>query len=233
MPTTTLKALCDSVLGETGFLIPAAYVSGQPDDLQMVYVATAAADEIREKMPQIIRRTFTVTLTVATTYALPADFLGYVPDTAFIDGRLDPVRLPTSAAEWQAWLASNSPQGIEIRARFLNGSIQIIEPPVGSVLRFEYFSSYPWLSGAALGPQVGREVPIADSDECVFDRRLMIAGIKWRWKKEKGLPDWDVDFNEYTKMVNTFRGRDQGARTIQFGETMHGYCEPYANLWVQ
>jgi hypothetical protein len=229
----TLKSLCDSVLGESGFLTPAAYFSGQPDDLQMVYIAIAAADEIREKMPQIIRKTFTVTLTAATSYTLPADYLGYVPDTAFIDGRLDPVRLPTSATEWQAWLASNNPQGIEIRARLLAGDLQVIDPPVGSVLRFEYYSAFPWLSPPAAGPQDAQEKPLTDDDECVLDRRLMTMGIKWRWKKEKGIPDWEVDYNEYVKMGNTFRARDQGARAVRFGESGFVFPDPFTNLWVQ
>jgi hypothetical protein len=46
---TTLKAILDAVLGESGFLIPPSYSSSlNPDDLQMIALANAASDTLRE-----------------------------------------------------------------------------------------------------------------------------------------------------------------------------------------
>lgn len=228
---TSLKALCDKVLGESGFLVPTSYIGGiNQDDVQMAYLANAAADDIREKAPQILRRQHSIALTTDTSYPLPSDFLSYVPDTAYTEGRLDPVYIPVDAATWANWLANNNPGGINVRARFLAGTFQVIEPNAGTVIRFEYVSSQPWTDASG---DVSLEQATADTDLCLYDRRLMEQAIKWRWKKEKGLPDWQVDQTTWLQSLYAWMGRDQGARTLQFGEAMWPYDPaPQTNLWV-
>lgn len=229
MPVS-LKAICDKVLGESGFQIPTAYLGSSlsPDDAQMAYIANAAADGIREKAPQVIRKMGTVTLTVATSYDLPTDFLGYVPDTAYTEGRLDPVLLAT-ASQWNEWIANSNPGGIQVRARFLAGKLQIIQPESGTVITYEYVSNSPWTDATGLA---AKEQATVDTDLCLIDRRLMETALKWRWKKEKGLPDWQVDRSDYVQQLNSWRARDQGARTLQFGDAPCPDPAPYTNLWV-
>lgn len=45
----TLKTILDAVMGESGFLIPSQYANS-PDqgDLQLLHLANAASDEIRD-----------------------------------------------------------------------------------------------------------------------------------------------------------------------------------------
>lgn len=228
--SVSLSALCNKVLGESGFQIPTGYFSSlSPDDVQMAYIANAASDDIREKAPQIIRKTGTVVLTSATAYDLPSDFLAYVPDTAYTEGRLDPVLLPVAASQWNEWLANSNPGGIQVRARFLAGQLQIIQPEVGTTITYEYVSNAPWTDADGT---TSLEQATADTDLCLIDRRLMETAIKWRWKKEKGLADWQIDRAEYLNQLNTWRARDGGSRTLQFGEPAWPMSEPYTNLWV-
>ena len=94
---TTLKQTLDAVMGESGFLIPSQYTASlNPDDLQLVYLANAASDEIRELGLSGARRLATVSLTTDTEYPLPDDFLAYVPNTAYADARVDGVELPAT-----------------------------------------------------------------------------------------------------------------------------------------
>lgn len=228
--TASLKALCDKVLGESGFMVPTAYIGSlSTDDVQMAYLANAAADDIREKAPQAIRKFGSVTLSAATSYALPTDFLAYVADTAYVEGRLDPVLLPTSAPQWNEWLANSSGAGIHVRARFIAGRLEVLEPESGAVIRFEYISNAPWTDSTGV---TAREQATVDTDLCLLDRRLMETAIKWRWKKEKGLEDWQIDQQVYLQQLNAWRGRDQGARVIQFGEPMCPMPAPYTDPWV-
>ena len=45
----TLKQILDAVMGESGFLIPSSYAnSPNPDDVQLLHLANAASDDIRE-----------------------------------------------------------------------------------------------------------------------------------------------------------------------------------------
>lgn len=227
----TLKAILDQVLGESGFLVPTSYVgSGSPDDAQMAYLAGCASDMIREDSLQELRRTATFNLSTATAYTLPSDWLGYVPDTAYIQGRLDPVILPTSAQEWQQFLASGTSPGLYVRARILRDQLQIIDPTPGDVLQLEYVSNAPWTSVAAMP----LERATADTDDCLFDFRLMVTATKWLWKKEKGLPDWQVDQQSYARQANAVRARDAGSRTLQMsGPSLVHDNPPYTNLWVR
>lgn len=230
MPTT-LKTILDSVLLESGFGAPPSYTSGlNPDDLQMVALANAAGDELREMQLQPAIRESTVTLTTATVYALPTDFLAYVPDTGYVQGRLDPIMLPTTPAEWALIKSGNELPGDTIRARFIAGQLEVINPTPGDVLRFEYISSAPWTAGDAV---TAKETATEDTDLWWLDRRLLVLATKWRWKKEKGLPDWQADYQAFQQHANAVRGRNAGARTLTMGDPGFGAQEPYTPLWVQ
>ena len=228
----SLKAILDQVLGESGFLVPASYIgSGSPDDEQVAYIANAASDAIREDGMQEIRRTATINITSSTSYTLPSDFLAYVPDTAFIQGRLDPVMVPTTPDEWQQVLASGSSAGLYYRARFLAGTLQVLEPQSGDILQFEYVSNAPWTDSSGV---TAKERATADTDLCLFDFRLMVTGTKWRWKKEKGLPDWQIDQADYARQLNAVRGRNAGSRTLVMGGPSDTYDPvPQTNLWIR
>lgn len=230
----TLQAILNQVMGESGFLVPASYIgSGSPDDEQLAYIANAASDMIREDDLQELRRTATFNLSTATSYTLPSDWLGYVPDTAFIQGRLDPVILPTSAEEWQMMLASGTSPGIYVRARLLRNALQIIDPTPGDVLQLEYVSNAPWTAPPGMGATT-KERATLDADDCIFDFRLMVDCTKWLWKKEKGLPDWEIDQQKYLRHANAVRARNAGSRTIVMGGPQLTYDSvPYTNLWVR
>lgn len=230
MPTT-LKAILDAVLLESGFQTPTSYVAGaNPDDLQMVALANAAGDEIREAGFQPSIRQFSVTLTAATSYTLPTDFLAYLPDTGFIAGRLDPIMLPTTPAEWALIRSGNELPGDTIRARFIANRLEVINPNAGDVLQFEYASNAPWTAADQVTVKEGATL---DTDLWWPDRRLLTLATKWRWKKEKGLPDWQADYQAFQQHMSAVRGRDSGARTLCFGDPGFGVQEPYTPLWVQ
>lgn len=227
----TLQTLLNAVMGESGFLVPTSYIgSGSPDDEQLAYIAGAASDMIREDDLQELRRTTTFNLTSSTAYTLPSDWLGYVPDTAYIQGRLDPVMLPTTATQWQQYLASGTTPGLYLRARLLRNQLQIVNPTPGDVLQLEYVSNTAW-TDATSNPI---ERPTADSDTCLFDFRLMVTATKWLWKKEKGLPDWQVDQSLYGRQSNAVRARDGGSRTLIMGAAPTDYdVPPYTNTWIR
>ena len=95
-------------------------------------------------------------------------------------------------------------------------------------LTFEYISSYPWESDGG----TPKETPTSDTDVWLLERRLMIAAVKWRWKKEKGVDDWQADVQAYQRYLGLLRGRDGGAKALQFGDASRCPPEPYTPLWV-
>lgn len=111
--------------------------------------------------------------------------------------------------------------------RFLGDRVHVKDPVDGETITYEYLSSYPWSASG-----VPKEVATADTDEWRLDRRLLILGVKWRWKKEKGMEDWQVDQQLYQRHLNMLRGRNEGAKTLMFGEARGIPLDPYTRLWV-
>lgn len=113
------------------------------------------------------------------------------------------------------------------RVRFIGGRVHVLDPVDGETITYEYLSAFPWRAGS-----VNQELATADTDEWRLDRRLLALGVKWRWKKEKGMDDWQADQQLYQRHLSMLRGRDEGAKTIMFGDPLHMSLEPYARLWV-
>ena len=129
----------------------------------------------------------------------------------------------------QAWAMLNA-TGVGItehRARLLD-TLKMLGDVNGETLTFEYISSYPWESDGG----TPKETPTSDTDVWRLDRRLMIAAVKWRWKKEKGVDDWQADVQQYQRYLGLLRGRDGGAKALQFGDASRCPPEPYTPLWV-
>lgn len=95
-------------------------------------------------------------------------------------------------------------------------------------MTFEYVSSYPWQDGSGM-PKASAT---ADTDVWTLDDRLIKLATKWRWKKEKGIEDWQVDQQLYQRHANLLRGRDAGSKAIRFGAMTYHVPPPYTNLWV-
>lgn len=152
-----------------------------------------------------------------------------MPDTARVVGRLETVCLPTNPAEWATWKSSGTLPGDTTYCRILGDRLEVLNPVAGKVLRFEYVSSSPWTAGDGVTP---KEVATLDTDLFQPDRRLLILATKWRWKKEKGLPDWQIDAQEFTNYANALRARDAGSRALMFDAGDWMPPAPYTNLWV-
>lgn len=157
----------------------------------MIALANAAGDEIREMELQATTRQGAITLTTATDYALPADWHAYVADTMRVEGRLETVCLPTRPEEWATWKSSGTLPGDTVYCRLIRDRLEVLNPTSGEVLRFEYVTRSPW---TAADDVTAKESATLDGDLWQGDRRLLILATKWRWKKEKGLPDWQADY---------------------------------------
>ncbi len=218
----TLKQILDSVMGESGFLIPPNYANGaNPDDQQLVHLANAASDDIRELGLTGARRFWEFQLDgAAGSYALPPDFLAYVADTAYVGTQK--VDIPVTPQEWADPFQSGFPQW---RARFLD----VIQATTGNgeTFRFEYISSMPWEAE----DNAPKSWATADTDRWLLDDRLLILSTKWRWKKEKGVEDWKEDLQLFNRYVSQVRGRDGGSQALCFGEAIIDHS-PYTRTYV-
>ena len=222
----TLRQVLDLVSTTSGMLAPTTWTgSNNVADKQVVGLANLAILYLREKRFQAQIRSYTYTLSAATIYAPPADLLAFEPDTMWAQNTIWKVDFPTDPTAWAYLKASAGPAGVVIQARYINNFIEVYQPTADIEIGVEYYTKDCVISGG-----VPQELFTTDNDTSIFDDSLMIAEIKWRYKKEKGFPDWEVDFKLAQNQLNTVLGRDRAAQTIN---PVDPYSpSPYANLWA-
>lgn len=142
-----------------------------------------------------------------TKYAMPSDYQRIVDRTQWDKSKHWEMLGPESPQQWQ-WLKSGYiATGPRIRWRILGNTFQIW-PGVTTAeyLGFEYVSKY-WvtdLSGTTKGSFT------ADTDTCVFDDRLMVAGLKLKYFATKGF-ETQLLQDEYDSVLAAIMGAEQGA----------------------
>lgn len=230
----TLKQTLDMMIQSCGLIAPPSWTQGQQDDLQCVALANQAVLSLRERKFQAQLREYSFTTSEESTrYAPPLDSLGIVPDTMWMQSSIWRVDFPTDPTVWAYLRASAGPSGVVIRARMIQNAIEIWQPQDGIPIGYEYYTKNCVFGyDAGFDPPIGvpKELFTTDQDTHVFDDALLIADIKWRYKKEKGFNDWQVDFEAFKAQLNTVMGRDAGAKTIQ--PLLPRDPSPHANLWV-
>lgn len=87
-------------------------------------------------------------------------------------------------------------------------------PPVGHTVAFEYLSAN-WITSS--DGVTKRSVFAADSDITRLPEQLLLLGLRWRWKREKGF-EYAEDFRTYEMQVTTYLGRDGGKPVLRMDE---------------
>jgi len=87
-------------------------------------------------------------------------------------------------------------------------------PPAGQTIAFEYSSTACWASSTP--PVTYSEYPETDTAVCLFPKPVVIAQLRWRWKKEKGL-DYAQDFDSAELLLNAAIAADGTRRVVDMG----------------
>lgn len=121
-----------------------------------------------------------------------------------------PVCGPLDSKEWQA-LKAYVVTGPRYRYRIRGGKFLVNpSPPVSESWYFEYVSQY-WILGA--DGTTYKQYFTLDTDTMLLPETLLLQGLRWRWKKEKGL-DYAEDFRTYEMQVKDALGRDGSKPTL-------------------
>lgn len=150
------------------------------------------------------------------TYPVPADFQTFINRTQWDRTNHWELRGPMSPQEYQWVVSGIVTTGPRRRFRQIGRGTDVFRiwpPPTAqdspSTLAYEYLSSH-WAQDAAGTTQSGF---VMDTDTCVFDDRVMIAGIKFNYFAVKGFEATRFE-RDYNVLVQTSMGRDGGAQTL-------------------
>lgn len=125
--------------------------------------------------------------------------------------------LPLNVIDGQDWQAEKgfSTTSPRFRIRIRGGELlSTPTPPAGNTWAFEYVS-WNWIldNDGSTYKQYFTE----DTDTMLLPEPILLAGLRWRWKKEKGL-DYEEDFNTYELMVKDALGRSGLNKTLKMDE---------------
>jgi hypothetical protein len=139
-----------------------------------------------------------------------AGFKHILNDTIYNRTLRLPVYGPIPASTWQG-LKALPTSGPFYKYRIRGGKL-LFDPPAtaGDTCAFEFASSYCLYNTADVAYKA---LATKDADEFLLPYHLAIAGLRWCWKKEKGL-DYAEDFRRYEEMVNNAGARDGTKPTL-------------------
>jgi len=169
-------------------------------------------------------QTFTTVAQASQTGAVPADWDRFIPNSFFNRTTRRELIGPITPQQWQAIQAQPQLNRVYLAFRERDGSFLITpNPPAGQTIAFEYVSKN-WCQSAG---NVAQSAFLADTDMALLDEWIMTLGVRWRWRKAKGL-EYAEDFNTYERAVGQKAARDQGAGKIS--TTGKGYIPLGPNL---
>lgn len=147
---------------------------------------------------------------------LAPGFRAVINDTLFNRTTRLPIYGPLLPMERQATKALQT-AGPYYRYWIVNDELHFYPiPPAGQTIAFEYTSTAAWSDGKT--PVTYCEYPDSDTAICLFPKPVMIAQLRWRWKKEKGL-DYAEDFAMAERLLNAAIAADGTRRVVDLGGT--------------
>ena len=155
--------------------------------------------------------TTTATESQGTMNAICTNGFRYIKNnTIWSRTRRLPVCGPLDAQEWQM-LKALFVNGPYYRFR-IRGNLLLVNPtpPASEAWYFEYVSQN-WILGA--DGTTYKQYFTLDTDTVLLPETLVLMGLRWRWKKEKGL-DYAEDMRTYEMQVKDAIGRDGGKTTL-------------------
>jgi len=137
-----------------------------------------------------------------------------------------PVLGPLSAFDWQTLKAVNV-TGPQYRFRIRGGKLLVNPTPTAGYSWFFEYITKNWILGA--DGVTYKQYFTLDTDTILLPEDLVLMGLRWRWKKEKGL-DYAEDFSTYEMQVKQQTGRDGGKAVLYMDDV--SWRGPRPGVWV-
>jgi len=194
---TAVNEVCDIVSLDQ---FDSVYGADDPNAQTMISLAKEAGDEIARRVDwQSLLKTATP---ASSPFNLPGDFQRLVPGGAVRTAAGDFCRVITVGSQWSVIAAGSSVQPFF----FVRGNTMLFAPVEAAPGAVVEYVSKNWVIG---DPYEERDVFKADDDKTTFPERLLVKGITWRWKRQKGVPYEDnlAEFEaDLAQEINAGRG---------------------------
>jgi hypothetical protein len=204
----------------TAVPVQAAMATSQDDQaLQLMALCNEILDDLGE------RKAWTMLHTEATFTTLAAEDQGALATiasggyTSIMEGVLfdrtnsQYILGSVSPSQWQAAKANLSSIS-DTQYREMQGHLYLTPAPAaGDTIAFEYVTSYPVVDNSTAPVLTSKAYFTSDADTCLYPDKLLILGLRWLWKREKGIR-YGEEFRHYESAVVNFMGKDGGKQAI-------------------
>lgn len=159
---------------------------------------------------------------VNESYELPADYGRAINQTQWDSSNRRPMQGPDSPQVWSWNQYGMASVGVFYRYRVLNNQVAVFPIPTdGTTFQF-YYISRNWVQDGD-DPLTFKNKVTKETDIPLFDRRLLITGLKAKLWAQKGFDTTTIQ-QEFNFMLSAEKGQNQGARVIDLsGGSGHFY----------
>jgi len=221
----SLLAMLQEFSARRGLPRPAIAVASQDDQiLQLVGLLNEVLEDLTTRyVGTALQKTATWASTATENQGLletlaPSGFKWMIDETFWDRTKQLPVYGPRNPQEWE--LAKATPMtGPYLEYRIQEGSLLLHGvPEAGHTMAFEYASDW------SVKPVTGAYKPFftLDTDISTFPTAVLMAGLNWKWRLEKGLK-YAEQFRTYETQVADFNGHDGSKPTISMNGEPDGY----------
>lgn len=155
--------------------------------------------------------------------ALATNGFNYIKNDTIWDrsSRL-PIVGPMDSQDWQM-LKAVVTTGPRYQFRIRGGKLLINPVPTAGLLWFFEYVTNNWILGA--NGTTYKQYFTLDTDTILLPEDLTLTGLRWRWKKEKGM-EYAEDFRTYEMQVKDAVGRDGGKRLLRMDYPLRQWPGP-------
>lgn len=210
-----LLQLVQTFCTRTGVTPPATLTGANDQQIQQILALLGAIlEDLTDENWTGLSQEAVFTTTGAESQGLltvlaPNGFQFILPETLFDRTLRLPLYGPLSAEDWQAFKALPT-SGPFYKYRVARGELLFSPvPPNDHTCAFEYQSSF--IVQSADG--TAKPLPTADTDVFNVPDKVILAGLRWQWKYEKGL-EYAEDFRRYETFRNNAKSRDGTKPTL-------------------
>lgn len=233
----TLLQIVQQFCLRTGLASPAA-VAGSTD--RMITQIQGLLNEVLEELTRWRWQQVTCEATFLTTAAEDQGPIDSIATNAFekvkektFFNRTQNLRVvgPLTAEEWQS-IQATSFSALEYSWRLRGDRLLLTPvPTAGQTLAFEYLSKAMVYNPNDLEY---KQLFTKDNDQFLLDYRLATLGLRWIWKKEKGLA-YAEELRSFEELAQQLAGNSEGNKALNMNEcrpAVPGVIVPSGN-WLQ
>ncbi len=176
---------------------------------------------------RMLKRTQTINTSTPSIapdkFALPDDWKRYIDETGWNNSARLPLLGPISDQQWRM-LKARGLGASTLQVQYTledNYLVLYAPPPTAQTLQIDYLSR-GWVQDAVTST-LRKDAPTADADIVLYDPRLIVSMLKFKWRSAKGF-DTTAAQIEYNKALDNAKYDDQPKKDLDLsGQSSYPY----------